>query len=115
MASYRDEPIVVSEEKPLRVSASAMRSLYKATGRTMTELLQGTDDPDSEADRMQAVAFLELHKRAARLGHLPDAGVLWDEAGDVEIDFRANVDDRAADPLGIGSSTTSPPSAAIGG
>jgi hypothetical protein len=114
MASYLDEPVVISEERPLRVSASAMRALAKVTGRSMTDLLQGSDDADAEADRMQAVAFLELHKRAARLGHMPDAGTLWDEAGNVEIDIAARPDDRVADPLDTASSKTSPLSADIG-
>lgn len=99
MTDYLSEPVVVAEERPLRVSANAMRALHKATGRSMTELLQGSDEPDSEADRMQAVAFLELYKRAAKLGHLPDAGTLWEEAADMEVDFQAAPPSRLDDPL----------------
>ena len=115
MTDYLSEPVVISEERPLRVSASAMRALAKATGRSMTDLLQGGDDADDEADRMQAVAFLELYKRTAKLGHIPDPGRLWEEAGDAEIDVVGKPPDRVADPLGGGSSTTLPPSAATGG
>ncbi len=111
---YLSEPVVISEERPLRVSASAMRALAKVTGRSMTDLLQGADDPDAEADRMQAVAFLELYKRTARLGHIPDPGVLWDQAGDVEIDVAAKPTDRVEDPLGGESSKTSPRSVVTG-
>jgi hypothetical protein len=103
MTDYLDEPVIIAEEKPLRVSAAGMRALAKATGRSMTELLQGSDDPDAEADRMQAVAFLELYKRAAKLGHLPDAGTLWEQAGDAEIDVQSAPPNRVDDPLDGGS------------
>jgi hypothetical protein len=94
----------------LQTSADAMRALIKATGRTVTELLQG----DDEADQMQAVAFLELHRRYARAGHLPDAGDLWDLAGAVEIDLTAAAPMIATDPLDAASSRISPPSATTG-
>lgn len=107
-----DAPVVVaSAGVSLRASADAMRALTKATGRTMSELLQ---DDDDEVDRFQAIAFLELHRRLARLGHLPDAGELWERAGAVEIEIAAP-ENEFGDPLDAGSSTTSPPSAATGG
>jgi hypothetical protein len=107
-----DAPIVVDTGNvSLRASPDAMRALRKATGRTMSDLLQEDDD---EADRLQALAFLELHRRAARLGHLPDAGELWERAGAVELEITAP-ENEYADPLDGGSSTTSLPSAATGG
>jgi hypothetical protein len=114
MTDYLTEPVIISEERPLRVSASAMRALAKATGRSMTELLQGADDAEAEADRLQAVAFIELYKRAARLGHLPDAGTLWEDAGNVDIDVATKPLALVDDPLGSASSTTSPPSVTSG-
>jgi hypothetical protein len=102
-----DAPMIL-EAGGMRMSAEAMRGLKKATGRSMSDLLH---DDDDEANRIQVMAFAELHRRAARLGHLPDAGTLWERAGLVDIDFVAP---EAVDPLGGGSSTTSPPSAATG-
>jgi hypothetical protein len=78
------DPIEVGDDHPLRLSAEGIRSLKKATGRTLTDLLQ---DDDDDALRFQVMAFAELHRRAARLGHLPDAGALWEQAGTVELDF----------------------------
>jgi hypothetical protein len=94
----------------LRLSAVAMRSLSKATGRAMSELMQ---DDDDETLRLQVQAFAELHRRAvARWPEpLPDPGELWERAGLVELEFRT----VAVDPLGDESLTTSPPSAATGG
>ena len=98
--SYR--PIIRSG-----LPAEAMRSLKKATGRSMTELLQ---DEEDEGNRIQVMAFAELHRRAARAGHLPDADELWTLAGTVEVEFTA----PTVDPLDDGSSPTSPPSAGTG-
>jgi hypothetical protein len=111
---YMHEPVVVDSTGGVafRVSAEAMRALTKATGRTMSSLLQEEDD---EADRFQAIAFLELHRRAAKAGHLPDAGELWERAGLVDIEVAGPAAPVAADPLGAGSSPTSPPSAGTGG
>jgi len=103
MTDYTSEPVVISAERPMRATANGMKALAKATGHSMTELLQGTDDPDSEAERMQAVAFLELYKRASKLGHVPDAGTLWEQAGDVEIDVQTSEPSRMDDPLDGGS------------
>jgi hypothetical protein len=108
MTDDLDTPITL-EPGGMRLSAEAMRGLKKATGRSMTELL---NDDDDEANRIQVMAFAELHRRAARLGHLPDAGALWERAGLVDIDFV--VPEAEVDPLGGGSSTTSPLSAATG-
>jgi hypothetical protein len=115
MTDYLDEPVEITEGgTALRVSADAMRALAKATGRSVSELLQGDDSAEGEADRIQAIAFLELHKRAARAGHLPDAGTLWEHAGAVEIVMAPAPPPRSADPLDTDSSKTSPPSVAIG-
>ena len=99
---------VTLEPGAVRMSAEAMRGLKKATGRSMTDLLQ---DDDDEANRLQVMAYGELWRRAHRLGHLPDAATMWDYAGMVELEF---VVERQIDPLEGGSSTTSPHSAATG-
>ena len=99
---------VMIEAGAVRMSADAMRGLKKATGRSMTDLL---GDDDDEANRLQVMAYGELHRRAARLGHLPDAATMWEYAGAVELDF---VVETELDPLDGGSSTISPPSAATG-
>jgi len=106
---YLDEPVEVGADVPLRLSAEGLRALHKATGRSLTELVS---DDDDQATRFQTAAFAELHRRAARAGHLPDAGELWERAGLVELEF---VRAERLDPLDGGSSTTSPPSAATGG
>jgi hypothetical protein len=111
MTDPLDEPVVVTQSRPLRLSADAVRALTKATGRTMTDLLQ---DEEDEANRFQVIAFAELHRRYARLGHLPDAAVLWEKAGFAELEFELEAT-IVEDPLGTGSSTISPPSAATGG
>lgn len=104
-----DDPIEIMPGA-LRLSAQAMRSLTKATGRSMSALM---DDDDDEATRLQVQAFAELHRRAvARWPEpLPDPGELWERAGLVELEFRP----VTVDPLGGESSTTSPPSVATGG
>jgi hypothetical protein len=103
-----DEPVTISQDRPLRLTADAMRALKKATGRSMSELL---NDEDDEANRIQVTAFAELHRREARLGHMPDAATLWERAGTTEVEFAAP---EQVDPLGDGSSPTSPPSAPTG-
>ena len=108
---YLEAPVTISPDRPLRTSADAMRSYTKACGRTLSEVLsEGEDD----ADRFQALAFFELHARAAKAGHLPDAGELYELAGRIELLFDTAVP-VLADPLGDGSSTTLPLSAATGG
>lgn len=92
----------------IRLSADAMRSLQKATGRTMTDLIQ---DEDDVANRFQVMAFAQLHRRGSRLGHLPPADELWEAAGAVDIEFEA---DAPIDPLDGASLTTSPPSVTSG-
>jgi hypothetical protein len=103
-----DEPVTISQEKPLRLTADGMRALKKATGHTMSELL--ADDED-EANRIQVAAFAELHRRETRLGHMPDAATLWERAGALEVVLTGP---EPIDPLGGGSSPASPPSVPIG-
>ena len=50
MTDYLEEPVVVSTAHPLRLSADAMRGLVKATGSSMSDLLQ---DDEDEANRVQ--------------------------------------------------------------
>jgi hypothetical protein len=110
VTNYEQEydDVVIDTDRPLRLSADAVRGLVKATGRTMSELL---DDDTDEANRLQVMAFAELHRRLARLGHLPDAGELWEKAALVPVDFSVPT---APDPLDAESSRTSPPSAVTG-
>jgi len=103
-----DDPVTVNLDHPLRMSADGLRALKKATGRSLTDLLQ---DDEDEVLRFQVMAFGELHRRMARLGHLPDAGELWERAGAVELDFPAP---EPVDPTQGGSSTISLDSAATG-
>jgi hypothetical protein len=102
-AAELDDEVVVDTERPFRMSPDAMRALTKATGSSLTDILQGDDD----ALRWQATAFGELHRRLARGGHLPDAETLWQRAGLAVIVISAPT---APDPLGAAFSTTSPPS-----
>lgn len=104
-----DQPIEVGAEHPLRLSAEALRSLKKATGRNLTDLL---GDDDDDVTRFQVLAFAELYRREAGRGHMPDADSLWERAGRVELDF---VTPERTDPLDAKSSTTRPPSAVTGG
>ena len=105
--NWMTDPVVL-QPTTIRLSADAMRALKKATGRSMSELMQ---DDDDEANRFQVMAFAQLHRRGAMLGHLPDAATLWDAAGAVDMDLEA---DGPIDPLGGGYSTTSQPSVATG-
>lgn len=103
-----DEPVEISLDKPLRLSADTIRALKKATGLSMTEML---NDDEDEANRIQVVAFAELHRRGVRSGHLPDAATLWEQAGAIDVDFARP---EPMDPTAGESSPTSPPSAATG-
>ncbi len=98
-----DDPVELSGE--FRPTVDGMRALRKATGRTIAEL------NEDELDGMQGTAFLALHKRYAQLGHLPDAGELWERAGLVEISYPEPL---PPDPTNGEPSRTSPSSADIG-
>ena len=52
-----DDVILIDPDRPLRLSPDAMRALTKATGRTMTELL---NDEDDEANRVFLKALLQM-------------------------------------------------------
>lgn len=83
-----DDPVEVGADHPIRLSADALRSLYKGSGRTLTDLLnQPEDDPEAMSDKFQVMAYAELYRRQARLGHLDDAATLWERAGRVELVF----------------------------
>lgn len=106
-----DDPIEVGADHPIRLSADALRALRKGSGRTLTELLnQPEDDADAQADKFQTMAFAELYRRELGRGHMPEAGVLWERAGRVDLEF--GTDQR--DPTPGESSTDSPDSADIG-
>ena len=98
-----DDPVELSAE--FRPTVDGMRSLRKATGRTIAEL------NEDEFDGIQGSAFLALHKRYAQLGHLPDPGELWERAGRVEISYP---EPPPPDPTSGEPSKTSPFSADIG-
>jgi hypothetical protein len=101
------DEIVIDPARPLRISPDAMRAVKAATGRQFTELMQDED----QTIAFQVSAFAELHRRYAKLGHLPDADALWAEAGGVELVFTAPAD---LDPTNVAYSPTSPPSAVTG-
>jgi len=101
--------LAIDTNKPLRLSAEGIRCLQKATGRSMTELL--TDDAD-ESNKMQVLAFAELFRRYSRSGHMPDAGVLWEQAGRAYIPLVG--DTPQPDPLDSDTSTAGLPSADTG-
>lgn len=111
-----DEPVVIVAGG-MRMSANAMDDLYKATGQTMSDLM----GDGRESLKLRVMAFAELHNRCAqrwliRDGRaepipMPDPGELWERAGYVQLDLRS----APLDPLGDGSSTTSPLSADTGG
>jgi hypothetical protein len=106
------EDVEIHVDKPLRLSADAMRALTKGSGRTLTDILQDTDD---DATRWQATAFGELFRRGDQAGHLPDAATLWEWAGRADIAFSADAETlQLADPTGRESSATSPRSVITG-
>ncbi len=107
MIEHYIDPITIGGDAPLRLSADALRALKKATGRTMTDLVQDEDD----IVRFQVMAFAELFRRYHRSGHMPPADELWEQAGAVELEFGLG---EPLDPTSGGSSTDSPASAATG-
>jgi hypothetical protein len=106
------EEVDIHVDKPLRLSADAMRALAKGSGRSLTDILQ---DPEDDATRWQATAFGELYRRADRSGHMPDAATLWEWAGRADLAFSVDTETlQLADPTGRASSQTSPDSATTG-
>ena len=67
---------VEANPNDLRLSPNELRALKAETGRTMQDLM-GEDADD--ADRMQAIVWIELRRRGF------DAS--WNDAGDVAIAF----------------------------
>ena len=103
--------VTIHVDKPLRLSANAMRALHKSTGAPLSEILQS----DDEERRWQATAFGDLYRRAVDSGHMPDAATLFDWAGDVDLVFTVETQPlQITDPLELESSTISPDSAATG-
>jgi len=83
-----------------RFTPNQIRALKAQTGKSMEEILgEGADD----ADRLQAIVWLRLHK----LGHRAS----WDQAGDVAVEIE---DDPEPDPTNGAPSNSRPPSAASG-
>jgi hypothetical protein len=103
-----DDDIEIRADKPLRMSANALRALRKGAGRPMSELME--DDSD-DGNRPQVMAFLELYSRAQRAGHPVEAGELWQLAGDIEVIY---TQPPAPDPLAAESSPISPRSVTTG-
>jgi hypothetical protein len=104
-----EDEVIIEADRPLRMSPDCMRMLRKATGQSLTDILTNEDEDEN---RMQAIAFAELHRRLAPLGHLPDAAQLWERAGRTLIVMQAP--ENMPDPLGGEYSTTSQPSADSG-
>lgn len=94
--------VVYIDAAHVRMSATAMRMLTKATGRTMEQLMQS----EESADKFQTMAFFELRRRHPGL----DAAELWQLAGDAEVEMSG----EPPDPFGTASSTGSPALPATG-
>jgi hypothetical protein len=94
------ESITVTQSPDVHLSPNQMRALKAETGKTLEELMGAEAD---EADRMQAMIWLELRRQ----GH--DAR--WDQVGDVYVEFVP----EPPDPTRTDDSESSPPSAASGG
>ena len=78
-----DEAEVVVTSRGFRVRANDIRALRKATGLSMTDLLNS----DDMADQTQAMAFLTLRRRHPD----SDPGELWEIAGDTDVAFEDEV------------------------
>jgi len=94
--------VVYLDVQNIRMSPQAMRLLTKATGRSMTQLMESPED----ADKFQAMAFFEVRRRHPELS----AEQLWELAGEVEVELGA----VTPDPFGTASSTGSPASPTTG-
>jgi hypothetical protein len=94
--------ISVAGAEDLRVTPNELRMLKAVTGKTMTDLMGEEAD---DADRMQAVVWLELRRR----GYTP----AWEDAGDVAISFTGET--PPSDPTRTNTLPDSPRSADSGG
>jgi len=91
--------VVVTDQPDMRLTPNQMRALKAETGRTLEELMgEGAD----EADRLQAMVWLELRRQGYSAG--------WDEIGDVAVEFQPS----EPDPMSGEPSTSSPHSADSG-
>jgi len=94
-----DQPIRVSS-RGFRLRPSDGRALTKATGRTLNELLSGSD----MADQLQAFAFIELRRRDRDNGAERDPLDVWAAAEEADIEMDSPDDVPTPDPLGEVSS-----------
>jgi hypothetical protein len=83
-------PASVTVSGAPRMTSGDIRALKKATGRTMTELME------DDADRLQLTVFCQLRRADPEA----DPAVLWEAADDVVIVFEA----PEADPTNAASS-----------
>jgi len=97
-----DEPAVSVQMTSLRMRPYDMRQLTKVTGRTFQQMV----DSDEPADKLQALAFVELLHRHPG----DDPAELWERAGMVYVELNA----EPVDPTANGRPTMSPPSAVTG-
>ena len=108
-----DDTLTISADKPLRLSADAMRKLEKATGRSMSELNERrglTRERTPVTGCRGSSATVPPRRKRAR-SPTSDSAELWEQAGAIDIDFEAP---EGMDPLGAASLTTSPPSVGSG-
>src|SRR5262245_62469645 len=83
---------ITISDKDLRLKPNEMRALKEITGRSLDELMGERAD---DADRIQALVWLELRRR----GHEPS----WDAAGDVAVQFEV----ETPDPTSVSGSMSS--------
>ena len=86
-----------------RMRASDAKAVMKASGRTLTELI---DDSADLGDKLQAFAFLELRKLDRANGEESDPGELWSLAEDVDVDLIMDGEVPTPDPLSATSSSS---------
>jgi hypothetical protein len=76
--------VTVSQNPDLRMTPNQIRALKAESGHSLTELLDSDAD---DANRMQAIIWLELRRQGYN-AH-------WDDVGDVAIEFQG---EPAPDP-----------------
>ena len=76
------DKVTISGAPDIRMTPNQMRALKAETGRTLDELMgEGAD----EADRLQAMVWLELRKQGINAP--------WDRLGDVAIELQEDEPD----------------------
>ena len=75
--------VTITDSPDIRFSSNEIRRLKAQTGRTMSELM-GADADD--ADRLQGMVWLALHRQGF-------TEATWEDAGEVEIRFEVEVPD----------------------